>query len=404
MQVGRTWNESEVYTDSLTGRPVRRLTTCGRINQTPTYHTGSGFSADGRFMVFVSVREDATWVIRAEVGTGELKALWRAPGIGDRSYIHRGMALNVADVDGRGICGNRLCLAPLSGWAVFTCERAILAVHAETCETRILLDDCGEEWIFGAPCVSPDERYAAIALSSAHPERRKGKKPTRDYLDFPNHAMRLIRVPLCGGGQPEILYERTGGAQSAHCAFCPMDNDLLYFDLDLAPGYWCGSDGKTPRIRLLDLTTGKARPLKKNYPGPFQVHQAWLWDGSGLAYHGPLRGGGEYVGIAAADGGTLWERTYPRAGAYGHLTPDAKRPALILDGLSFSDRLSWLYYDEDGPDGGAKLEPICLHATEWGSLPGQYSHPHPLTDASGRWISFTAAGGGRSDVYVVDAN
>ena len=48
------------------------------------------------------------------------------------------------------------------------------------------------------------------------------------------------------------------------------------------------------------------------------------------------------------------------------------------------------------------LEPICAHGTDWGSLPGQYSHPHPLGDPSGRWVSFTSARDGRSDVYVVD--
>ena len=41
---GQTWNESAAFTDPLTGRRVRRLTTRGVINQTPTYHTNSGFS------------------------------------------------------------------------------------------------------------------------------------------------------------------------------------------------------------------------------------------------------------------------------------------------------------------------------------------------------------------------
>ena len=64
MEIGDTWNESEYYSDELTGRLIRRLTTAGRINQTPTYHTNAGFSSDGRFLAFVSIR-DATWVVRA---------------------------------------------------------------------------------------------------------------------------------------------------------------------------------------------------------------------------------------------------------------------------------------------------------------------------------------------------
>ena len=97
-------------------------------------------------------------------------------------------------------------------------------------------------------------------------------------------------------------------------------------------------------------------------------------------------------------GETVWEHVFPDADFYGHLTPDAKRPALILDGDFSRDLLQWLYYDEATP----RLEPICRHATDWRCIPGQYSHPHPLTDASGRWISFTSARNGRSDVYVVD--
>ncbi|HUW56421.1 MAG TPA: oligogalacturonate lyase family protein [Planctomycetota bacterium] len=399
MKIHGVWNESQPLDDPVTGRPVRRLTTTGRINQTPTYHTNSGFSADGRFLVFASVREGATWVLRAEVETGELKALWRAPGVGDRNYIHRGMGLTFPDVDGRGICGNRVCIAPESGLAVFTCERQVIAVDIETCDARVLLDDCGEEWIFGAPCVSPDEEWVAIALSSAHPQALAGEPITRNYKSYPDHRLRLIRIPMDGSGETEILYEHEP-AQSAHCAFCPTDGNLLYFDLDLPPHYWGGGDGVTPRIWLLDLATREARPLKENYPGPFQTHTAWLWDGSALAYHGSLPRGGVYLGITRTDGETVWEREFPDATSYGHLTPDAKRSALILDGDFSTDLLQWLYYDEATP----RLEPICRHATEWRSIPGQYSHPHPLTDASGRWVSFTAAHDGRSDVYVVDTS
>ena len=403
MEIGDTWNESESHKDELTGRVVRRLTSAGRINQTPTYHTNSGFTADGSSLAFASVRNGATWMIRADVKSGDLTALWSSRGIGDRNYIHRGMGLRFDDVDARGVCGNRVCMAPRSQTVVFTVERQMMAVDIRTCQARVLLDDCGDEWIFGAPCVSPDEKYVAVALSSSHPEMRGGtwtltpRNPYTDYL----HSLRIIRLPLDPSGEVEVLYEHPVPAQSAHCAYCPGDDSLLYFDLDLPPGYWGGGDGHTPRIWLLDTATGAVRPLKQNYPGPFQSHQAWLWDGSGLCYHGHATAGGEYFGIAKPDGCVVWEQVFPGASAYGHTTPDARKQALIIDGTFSTDTLHWLDWAASTGETPV-LEPICIHGNEWGSLPGQYSHPHPLTDASGDWISFTSARGGRSDVYVVE--
>ena len=102
MLVGNVWNESEAFADPLTGRQVRRLTSTGRINQTPTYHTNSGFTADGDCSVFASVREGTTWIIAADVASGDLRALYKAAGVGDRNYIHRGMSLTFEDLDGRG--------------------------------------------------------------------------------------------------------------------------------------------------------------------------------------------------------------------------------------------------------------------------------------------------------------
>lgn len=405
MNIGEIWNESETLKDELTGRTVRRLTSEGRINQTPTYHTNSGFTADSRHIVFASVRGHETWVIAADVESGELKLLWKIGGVGDRNYIHRCMSLKFPDVNGRGICGNRVCVAPRSGTAVFCVEKSLIAVDIDTCKRMVLIEDCGDEWIFGAPCVSPDETHAAICLSSSHPEMRGNtftlnpEKHYREYL----HTLRIIRIPLDGSGDMEVVYEHPDPAQSAHCAYCPSDRDLLYFDLDLPPGYWGGSDGGTPRIWLINLSTGNIRPLKETYPGSFQTHTAWLWTGSGMCYHGRLKEGGEYFGVAGINGDVIWEQVFPDVKHYGHNTPDARKQALIIDGMFSKDKLQWLYWDESDSI-SPKLEPICLHNTEWGSLPGQYSHPHPLTDQSGRWISFTSARGGRSDVFVVDSD
>ena len=403
MKIGDKWNESKCFSDPVTGRSIRQLSTEGLINQTPTYHTNSGFTADSRFLVFVSVRGKETWIIRAEVETGELRLVWKTDGVEDRNYIHRGMSMTIPEVDGRGICGNRVCVAPRSGQAVFTVERKMLCVDIHTGVVRTLLDDCGDEWIFGAPCVSPDERSVAIALSSSHPEMRSGKwtlHPEKKYIEYMHH-LQLIQIPLTDTGRHEIIYQHPVPAGSAHCAYCPADPDLLYFDLDLPPRYWCGGDGKTPRIWLLNIKEKSIRPLLASYPGPAQIHQAWLWDGSGMIYHGPAAAGGEYFGVADLHGHKLYERVFPQVNFYGHNSPDPVKPAMIIDGFFSKDLLQWLYYDDPECE-LPKLEPICRHGTEWGSIPGQYSHPHPLASPDGRWISFTAACDGRTDVLAVE--
>ena len=412
---GDRWNESELLPDPVTGREIRRLTMRGWLKQTPTYHTNGGFAEDGEFMVFVSVREARTHLLRAEPATGELLALWSADGVGDRSYIHRGMDVGGPQVNGKGISGNRVTLAPRSGRAILAHGRRITSVDIHTGDERLLLEDCGDQWIFGAPCVPPDEGSVVVALSSAHPQLLRGEPATDDYTEFPGHSLQIARVPMDGSGKLQVLCEHRP-AQSAHCAFSPTDGELLYFDMDLPPRYWNGGDGKTPRIWLLDCRTGRARPLKTRYPGPFQVHQAWLWDGSALAYHGPAAGGGVYVGLCTPAGDTLWEAVYPEARHYGHLSPARGRQALILDGDFSPDLLQWLSYDTD--QGAAsqadpaasrgtavpRLDTICRHGTEWDTIPGQYSHPHPIADPTGTWVSYNVARNGRTDVYCVRTN
>ena len=244
-------------------------------------------------------------------------------------------------------------------------------------------------------------------MVSAHPQILVGEPVTRGYKEFDDHQLRILLVPMDGSGQAEEVFSRHP-AQSAHSAFCPADGNLLYFDLDLPPHYWGGGDGKTPRVWLLDLCTGQARPLKEDWPSPFATHTVWLWDGSALAYHGSMPAGGIFIGIADTRGRTIWERVWKDVDFYGHLTADPKRPALVLDGDFSRHRLQWLHYADEPADASGdapcRIEPICIHGTEWRSLPGQYSHPHPLTDPAGRWISFTKAAGGRSDVCVVDVS
>lgn len=398
LAVGESWNESELLQDPMTLRPVRRLTRFGQYNQSPVYHTNTAFTSDGRYLVLASARGDNSYVVRAEVETGSLTAIARVEGVGSRDYMHR---FNLAELgNGNGVCGNRVTLAPRTGWVVYVAGRSLLAVHLHSFESRVLIEDIGPEWIFGAPAISPDGTRVAIAVSSAHPRIVAGQRVDRDYASYPDHRLQLL-VLLLAGGPPRVIFERQP-AQCAHCSYSPADPHLLYFDLDVPPQYWNGNDaGQTPRIWLIDDRGGRARALRASYPGVFTVHAAWTWDGSAIAYHG-YRGAagyssGIFIGVTRIDGTVVRDYEFPSLHHYGHVGADPRGNALILDGDLLPGCISRLYYDSEIP----RLEVLCRHDTEWESLPGQYSHPHPQYDASGRRICFNAAHGGRSDVYVV---
>jgi hypothetical protein len=398
-KAGETWNESVVLRDPVTLRPIRRMTTFGQYNQTPTYHTNTAFTRDGRSIVFASGRQGASAILSGVVETGDLTVVYRSAGSGSRDYMHPFNGNEVGD--GRGVSGNRLALAPTSGWAVFTEERSLRAVNIRTLEVRTVLEDVGAEWVFGAPSISADETKVVVSLSSAHPQILRGERVDRDYLSYPDHRMRLLVIPL-GGGPARTVHERQP-CQCSHSAYNPVRPDLVYFDVNVPPLYWCGNDGGvTPRLWLVSDAGGEPRPLRQSYPGAFVVHAAWTWDGAAVAYHGFLGAGGYasgiFIGLADAGGRVIRDFVFPEAHAYGHLNPDPRRPALILDGDLLPGCLSWLYYDREQP----RLEVICRHDTEWESMPGQYSHPHPQSDPTGHWISYNAAKGGRSDVYVVE--
>jgi len=145
------------------------------------------------------------------------------------------------------------------------------------------------------------------------------------------------------------------------------------------------------------LSTGELTELPPRDKARFQVHSAWTWDGQHVLYHGRSVQGGYYIGATDREGHTLREYAFCDAAHYGHVSAAAGRPAIILDGNLSSDLLLWLYYDQKQP----RVEVIARHGTDWGAMSGQFPHPHPLSDPTGRWISFNVAHRGRSDVCVV---
>ena len=360
-QKGTVWNESETFRDPVTNRRIRRITTKGLYNTTPGFATNHGFSSDGEYLILSTTRNRKSYVLKCKVKTGELTVLAEFEGIGSRHGVHQSVEC------GEGVAGNLLALAPKTKWCIFPVGERIQAVHLETLEERILLDDVGPEWITGAPGISPDESKIVVNLFSAHPEDPEDVFQTKSYIEFSGKdfpVSKTLEISIQGGEAKEVYQEK--GCLVCGGRYCPVDNNLVAIIRDLPPLLWFGSDGKTPRIWLLNTTTGEMKPLKKDYPAPFQVHWVWSFNGEKILYHGPLPKGGSYLGVSTRDGETIKEFILPKAEHYGHVSADPKRKALILDGDVTKDLLVWYFYESKSP----RIEIIARHGTEWGTIPG----------------------------------
>ena len=373
---GDTWNESESHRDSWTRRSVRRVTTDGHYNQTPTYHTGTAWTADGQHFIFASGRRGMSAAFRCHAPTGDITQLtdW---------------------VDG-GTGG--LCVSPTKGWVTYIAKNSLRAVHIETFQERTLIPDLGN-WGVSSTTIDLNEEYVAMVANIIPPAFLSGErltKPPVEYYSQPGGAkLRLLRTPLAGG-EVEVIYEEDG-IRSGHVQYNPSDPDLLLIDRDFPPRFWFSSDGKTNRIWSLRISTGELIELPSRSGALFQVHSVWTWDGEAVLYHCPTPEG-YVIGVDDREGNTLWEHQAKEWNKYGHVSAMAHRPAFILDGNLSEDLLLWMYYDSELP----RVEVIARHGTNWGGHAGQHPHPHPQSDPTGQFISFNAAERGRSDVYVVE--
>jgi Tol biopolymer transport system component len=394
---GSTWNESRAYRDAVTLRKIRQVTTTGLYNQTSNYHTKSGFTADGEYLVLATAREGDSTLLRCHIPTGDLTALITPlTGTGGYSEVSRGNY----SFDGRGVDSN-FCVAQRSGWVVYSVGRALRAVHLMTLEERTLIADVGVGWLSGRPSISPDESTVIIPVIPVHPEIRAGGKPTMDYKayfgKYGGAHLRLLAVPLAGGDCTTV-YEEVG-IVSGHATFCPTDGNLILFDRDRQDKRSRTAEGEPNRMWTLRLSTGEQREMLPRNASRWQSHSVWSHDGAHIYYQGLAVGGGEYIGAMTPDGTVVREYHFAEAVTHqGHVSAMPFRNAILLDGHLTHDLLLWLYYDSEQP----RLEVIARHGSQLGTLPGQLAHVHPQATPDGRFISFNAAHDGRADVYVVE--
>jgi oligogalacturonide lyase len=115
--VGKDWGmERESYVDPVTGLRIQELTRAPAASDNLYFHF-SNFTADNRFLIFVSNRSSSWQLFRAEIETGRLVQLTDSTSVGARGacpdhtnarrlYYHRGpeiLALDIMDLTERKV-------------------------------------------------------------------------------------------------------------------------------------------------------------------------------------------------------------------------------------------------------------------------------------------------------------
>ena len=403
MDTGDRFNESETFTDPATGRRGRRLSTQRPLNQTPTYHYGAAFSADSRYLIFATVHEGGSAILRAEVATGELAVVATAP----------------AEQDEGGFTGMQLTMAPSLGVvAASKGRRQVVLYDLESFEPRTLLGPVEREQQLCPPAVSPEGDFLLVNRVPANHFENPADYHADCLRRFGGMPSTCLRIRIADGAVEEVFHEPVAG--SNHIQICPTDKHLWLLDRDWPPKFaWGGDHGRTSRCWLWCDRDRRMIEVRPRDPNRFQIHTNFSHDGRRIYYHGrSLRAApqahagdrvptmadfdGQYIGVADTTGQVLWEYWIRGEFHYGHVSTHPQAEAIITDGMFTPDHIVCAHYTEAGSEGEPPLETLARHATAWGRPPGQWSHPHPHLSPDGRWLCYNRSDGERTDVVVVD--
>ena len=390
MEKGMVWNESSVHLDPLTLRRVRRLTSTGVVNSVPTYHTAQSFTSDGKYMIFYTTRRGKTSLCKVELESGDITCLIDPiDGLGGSGEI---------GIFGDG-CGIDIgqALGAKTHVAYFVSQGALRSVNIDTLEERVLIEKPDEGMAFDSIALTCDEK--TLVYNLVNTQKR-----------FPKDFHFIIKKLDIESGETSAVLERTG-VNGCHLMHNPTHPELIMLGMDHGPSIWNKAD-ENSRMWILDLRSSQLTNVETRAKQNFQTHATWSYDGETVIYHGQLglskwvdglNRDGWYIGKSGLDGKCIREFNFPEARYYGHIGALAGRDGVILDGLLMENLLLFLDMSEETP----RLEIIGRHDSDFYTMPGQYGHPHPISDPTGRRVVFNSARreiwkSARSDIYAIE--
>ncbi len=359
------------------------------------YFTSTSLSADGKSLAAIGEQDGNPNLFRIDLATKAVTQLTRNSEGWLRSYVYfdgtpyRGFAKASVSFDARRntlyyLQGRQLRAVDFDGH-----ERVLAELPDDqvTAFTHVSAD--------GKLICVPTTDEAAFTEDEAWTERHKGIDARVQRLGL-NSYLRVFSIET---GE-QVLCEPVPSAWVTHVQFSPTDSSVILYNHE-----WPSDCG----IRRVWLWDGeKHTRLRQEGEGRSRLdwtcHEMWERDGNAVIYHGLYTDGTAYVGRAPIDGSEPVEIRLPSDWTrYGHFTVGPDETMLVTDGYyrsTANDEIKvspWISrLDLDWPGGAIRWRVLGRSDSNWDS---QDSHPHPITDAEGRFVYFTSNVEGRRAVY-----
>lgn len=389
----RTWpSEMSTFTDTQTGRTIKRLTTTG--NNVHMYFTENSFVQGKKEIIFQSDRasgkdcaphEDPEYsIFRMNLDTGEIEQI-------SDDVVNSAHSVTKTP-DGQLIA--------------YTCGDQVKVLNLDTGKSIIVYEETGPYKMASVPSIAPNRRYVAFCRNevSDSPIHYQGA----NYAGFKErfYAIKDGRVTLAyidGSGAFDVFKDTH---QVGHFQFSPIDSTLGMFCHE---GPW---NLVTQRIWFLDFISREARPCYRQNEQDAIGHEFWthegyvFFDNRGPGHDGTITSDRTqaviadvavndnamipFVGLMDRDGNLVRKIDVPYYCNHYHANPD--NTVLVGDDV---DQL--LLIDISGTE--AMLQVLCNHGTSWHT---QSSHCHPTWDWDGSRILYASDQGGRVQIYLIE--
>jgi oligogalacturonide lyase len=373
MGAGRTWlNETELFTDPISGRKVTRLTNY-LGHSFHLYFTDPCFFNGDKSFVFISERENKPNVYRHDLDTGIITQLT------DMDHVTGGF------------------FSVKNNAYYFWRKQELLELNVDSYAWRVVYE-APAEFVPRKLSVTVDGKYVCSLLQFRKDVEFPAEVKTIPYAFSGFDKMfearplsRIVRIDIATG-KSDIMHEDR--RHMGHVNTSPTRPELLTFCHE---GPWYRVD---QRIWGMNLNTGEVWKLRPQSRDTAIGHEYWFADGETVGYHGRMLNESKehFFGIVRWDGSEGKEFAFPfKSGHFSSSDADL----MVGDGTppTAPNAIPYimLFRREDETYAGPRI--LCQHRSTFNN---QHAHPHPRFTPDGKHIMFTSDLTNYSNIYLVE--